>query len=310
MQVCAFLKELMGTFSSVDAFLELFCLLVLRVAIRFLSPSSTSPFCGPQKVLLASITIPQPQCVCSSRKLSMVRVGAKRERPCVVLLHVALRAAAASGTQRQQQQQHAGATGAAASPTAAPECCVWKSRRTAEIYASAALSRVRAWWEMLGGVRYGLPDAVRLTSCVWAGKQEAPVSRGGAAGAAAVASKPLTTQSKKEAAAAGKRQRRASATARRSGVLRCAVQLSRSLYGDAAALHIFRAACACVTEVHVSMPMSRLSAKEGEDAVSVKEVKAKSRRQRTEDGGPRMEQGCHAAVRVARVEHVVSSRKQ
>lgn len=231
----------------------------------------------------------------------MVRVGAKRERPCVVVLHAALRAAATPAPLARQSQQ----AGASASPLPpSPERYVWKSRHTAELYASAVLARVRAWWEMLGGLRYGLPDAVRLSSCVWDGDASTrPTTTTSTTPAVAEVSR----QAKKEAARAGKRARRVSATQRRSGVLRCAVQLSRSLYGDAAALHIFRAACACVTEVHVSLPLTRLAAVEGN---AEEKDGAERRRQRLEErGGSRLEQDCHAAVRVARVEHVVSSRR-
>ncbi|KPI86301.1 hypothetical protein ABL78_4648 [Leptomonas seymouri] len=231
----------------------------------------------------------------------MVRVGAKRERPCMVLLHVALRSAAIPAAEGQPRPKPG--AGVTPPPAASPERYVWKSRLTAELYASAVLSRVRAWWEMLGGVRYGLPDSVRLASAVWddeAGRERNAQSTIRAARAGAVG-----------AASAKQPGRRGRATQRRSGVLRCVARLSRALAGDAAALHVFRAACACVTEVHVSLPRSSI-APGAVTADVVDEVEAdgpRRRRQRVEDSGPRMEQGCHAAVRVARVEHVVTSRR-
>lgn len=231
----------------------------------------------------------------------MVRVGAKRERPCMVVFHVALRAAALPSADKETASQQRADSGAV---SAVPKRYIWKSRRTADVYASAVLSRVRAWWETLGGVRYGLPDAVRLASAVWDGEAEG--DRGITTAAPAAAAKHPQKQSDSE-----RRGRRVSATQRRSGVLRCVVQLSRSLYGDAAALHIFRAACACVTEVHVSLPILLTRSVDAfmETAAESSDEDLKRRRQRIEEGGPRMEQDCHAAVRVVRVEHVVSSRK-
>ncbi|KPA77513.1 hypothetical protein ABB37_06898 [Leptomonas pyrrhocoris] len=251
----------------------------------------------------------------------MVRAGAKRERPCMVLLHVALRSAAtqaataAADGQTQHQQRGAGPTSSSA---ASPERYVWKSRRTAEAYAGAVLRCVRAQWAMVGGVRYDLPDAAHLESATWDGDATLPAAATGGEGAES--GKDTARTSRKAEAGRGKKQhlctrdRRMRVTQRRSGVLRCAVQLSRSLYGDAAALHIFRAACACVTAVDVSLPLSALVSDDNNTAAVAaaaeeEEGRPVRRRRLIEDGDARMEQVCHAAVRVARVEHVVSSRK-
>jgi hypothetical protein len=225
----------------------------------------------------------------------------------MVVLHVALRSAAVPAVNNEHTkppQRHG------SSEVVLPGRFLWKSRYSAETYASAVLSRVRAWWAMLGGVRCGLPDAVRLASAVWDGDstvKENETTKTSPSDAPSVTGGADARPGKQHRA--DKRARRLSATQRRSGLLRCVVQLSRSLYGDAAALHVFRAACTCVTEVRVSLPLSRLSPadnlaeREGE-----KEGRRKRRRQLAEEDGPRVEQDCLAAVRVARVEHVVSSR--
>ncbi|TPP41908.1 hypothetical protein CGC21_18375 [Leishmania donovani] len=93
----------------------------------------------------------------------MVRVGAKRERPCILVLHVALRAAqqpAREGPQRGRE----GGTSLSTSPR---ERFIWKTSATAEVYAKAVLRSIRAYWQLLGGVRYAGSDALTLISAVW-----------------------------------------------------------------------------------------------------------------------------------------------
>ncbi|KAG5511015.1 hypothetical protein GH5_07216 [Leishmania sp. Ghana 2012 LV757] len=244
----------------------------------------------------------------------MVRVGAKRERPCMVVLHVALRAAALPSTEGLRQGDEWG------SPSVSPrERFLWKTSATAEVYAKAVIRSVHAYWHLLGGVRYAIPDALTLVSAVWqdvniatlAAKTAAPEG-GSAEGASSLAYPSASTTMPGILCSKQKHRQRGSTTQRRSGVLRCAVRLSRSVYGDAGAVHILRAACACVTQTTVAVPLSQMIADDGA-ATAVTDA-SKNSPQRTrrgraeEDVGDFMEQTCHAAVRVARVEHVLLSR--
>ncbi|GET86284.1 hypothetical protein, conserved [Leishmania tarentolae] len=250
----------------------------------------------------------------------MVRVGAKRERPCLLILHIALRAAVPPKREGHTQHGHEGA-----GPSAPPrEQLIWKTSATAEAYAKAVVHSIRAYWQLLGGVRYAGPDALTLVSAVWQDIDKAPLEgaaaarAGGSADGVSQPTSPLTStiaSRDMRPKQSQQRQQRMSATRRRSGVLRCAVHLSRSLYGDAGAVNLLRASCACVTEATVAVPMSQLvdddHGAETAAADASGDNKRKRRRGRTEeDVGDVREQTCHAAVQVARVENVLPSRQR
>ncbi|CBZ24189.1 conserved hypothetical protein [Leishmania mexicana MHOM/GT/2001/U1103] len=240
----------------------------------------------------------------------MVRVGAKRERPCILVLHVALRAAAWPEREGRQRGREGGSLS-----TSPQERFIWKTSATAEVYAKAVLRSIRAYWQLLGGVRYAGSNALTLVSAVWQDIDSAAVGEtaaaraGGDAEGTSPSAVPLTSTIT-TAAMRSKRQRM-SATRRRSGVLRCAVHLSRSVYGDAGAAHLLRASCACVTEATAAVPVSQLLADDGAATVAAgasTDDGRKRRRGRTEeDVGDMMQQTCHAAVHVARVENVLPS---
>ncbi|AYU76477.1 hypothetical protein conserved [Leishmania donovani] len=250
----------------------------------------------------------------------MVRVGAKRERPCILVLHVALRAAqqpAREGPQRGRE----GGTSLSTSPR---ERFIWKTSATAEVYAKAVLRSIRAYWQLLGGVRYAGSDALTLISAVWQDIDDAALGATAAAQAGGIvegdspSASPLastiTTGVKRSKQQQQRRRQRMRATRRRSGVLRCAVHLSRSVYGDAGAAHVLRASCACVTEATVEVPVSQLVADDGSATVAAdasNDDRRKRRRRRTEeDVEDVMPQTCHAAVHVTRVENVLPSRQR
>ncbi|CAJ1017966.1 conserved hypothetical protein [Leishmania braziliensis MHOM/BR/75/M2904] len=247
----------------------------------------------------------------------MVRVGAKRERPCMLVLHVALRAAALPRMEGPQRMEKG--AGASASPR---ELFIWKTSATAEVYATAVMRSMRAYWQLIGGVRYAGPDALTLASAVWQGIDsstpgpEAAARGAGSAEGASSPSPPPTSATKTGAIRSRQlpqRRQRISATQRRTGVLRCAVHLSRSVYGDAGAVHVLRAACACVTQTKVAVPLSQLAVDDGAaTVVDASKAGAQKRRSgRAEvDVGDVMEQVCHAAVHVARVEHVLPARQR
>lgn len=309
---------LLNPHSSHAFFFFSFAFLPLFIKVR----NKTQSLVASQAALSHNRHSPTRPCLISVKlnSLVMVRVGAKRERPCMAVLHIAIRSSPLppppmTNDPKNDARRQAEQCLSPRQPTAAPspsERLLCKSQTAATLYANAVLGRLRGWWELLGGVRYGLPDAVRLASAVWddavAAAPASSVESVGSTSAAAVDASP-------KAARAGKTRGRSasvSATPRRSGVLRCVVQLSRSLYGDAAALHIFRAACACVTEVQVSVPVSLLSDEGEKSEAEAQDVgKGQRRRQRRLESDVQLfEQPCHVAVRVARVEHVASSRRR
>ncbi|CAG9569644.1 conserved hypothetical protein [Leishmania major strain Friedlin] len=249
----------------------------------------------------------------------MVRVGAKRERPCILVLHVALRAAAGPAREGPQRGREEG-TSLSTSPR---ERFIWKTSATAEVYAKAVLRSIRAYWQLLGGVRYAGSDALTLVSAVWQDIDDAALGAtaaaraGGSVEGASQSASPLASNiitGAKRSKQQQPRQQRMRASRRRSGVLRCAVNLSRSVYGDAGAAHVLRASCACVTEATVAVPVSQLVADDGAATVAAdasKDDGRKRRRGRTEeDVEDVMQQTCHAAVHVTRVENVLPSRQR
>ncbi|KAG5485468.1 hypothetical protein LSCM1_07552 [Leishmania martiniquensis] len=247
----------------------------------------------------------------------MVRVGAKRERPCMLVLHVSLRVTAVLAAKGPEETYEG--VGPSASLRGS---LMWRTPDTATVYAKAVVHSVRAYWQLLGGVRYAGSDALTLVSAVWSGiDAAAPEAKmvaqaGECAGDASQLVYP-STSTNLPAAMRSKQQRqvRGSATQRRSGVLRCAVRLARSVYGDAGAVYLLRAACACVTQATVAMPVSLMVDNDG-GAPAVTDASKNSaqrkRRGRAEDDdvGDAIEQACHAAVRVVRVEHVLPSRQR
>ncbi|KAG5510538.1 hypothetical protein JKF63_06835 [Porcisia hertigi] len=252
----------------------------------------------------------------------MVRIGAKRERPCALILHVALRAAALPAAEISQ----CGRDGDRTSSTSRPERFIWKTPATAEVYADAVMRTMREYWQLLGGVRYAVSDALTLTSAIW---EDTKSSASGAKAAAAAAAARTEASDEGDSPSAspptsvrpigvmrGKnqelRRQRVSLTERRSGVLRCVVHLSRSVYGDAGAVNLLRAACACVLQTTVTVPVAQLVFDDSAATTTASQDRARSqRRGRTEEVvGDVMKQTCHAAVRVARVEHVLPSRQR
>ncbi|TPP42898.1 hypothetical protein CGC20_8315 [Leishmania donovani] len=184
----------------------------------------------------------------------MVRVGAKRERPCILVLHVALRAAqqpAREGPQRGQR-------------------FIWKTSATAEVYAKAVLRSIRAYWQLLGGVRYAGSDALTLISAVWQDIDDAALGATAAAQAGGIV----------------------------EGDSPSASPLASTITTGA------------TVEVPVSQLVADDGSATVAADASNDDRRKRRRRRTEEDVEDVMPQTCHAAVHVTRVENVLPSRQR